>query len=810
MEKQRDHTQEKGESHESMKLDDVALDREFSKGLERVKQMESLDAHWQKSLDRISDSDFGSIENDERIEDLKPRLKEALGDIENLDVDDMYIDEKLESGLGRFSEDSSSERQIGEITSKDDLDSAIEHHSEVRLNKHFEKQYKTSVENLENESGAKSDLVSKLERLEKRRLYEAEHGSPPDVTIESMEDIDDLMKKNGFDNSGTDESYRHCEVYFAVRNNRSETQLELAEKYNVSQSTVGNYRQYREPSLASRLRRVEEDAIIDEWAKSIHDEGLTESIEAKHEEIDTERFRSKLNESVEPGAVKRIKSEYVKEVFSNSEISELAAENIADRIEDIYRQHERIESKLYYADISSVDGLEDKILQDREKIEDSLRKRLQMDETDLDIRLGAGGGRMYIWTPKLDLNDMVSVWDDQYFYYKSRALMNLSDSVGSQLNLSGSLHENISHLEKITKQMTGDSSSTIKIKDTSSRITGEVTQFHRDALGISNKHLEGQITRVTGPSGQGGIRNPKLNFEKSEIERIRAHSIATAVSDCHIRKSGKMEYYEENLDRVERFQDVTRQFGDSDNEVKFRKRDNLYYQNVASPIGKALLKWGLKPGDRTIENHGLPEDAPKWDNLSKAEYLKAMVAQDGTVARNRVKWHRSHTLHAGDKSDAYGFEPRISQKEVDLIRSIDNPFTSKSDKEIQLYWGGIKKLMQSDDESTRTTARELYDTILRNRNKLIDDEANMATDLGMDIDLRPRRVTFYKKSERVSIQWEAKTADIHSTIQWGIDCNIDHREKSEKLQRIVSKQSSEDIELVRKRNRSKGRIIENY
>ena len=93
---------------------------------------------------------------------------------------------------------------------------------------------------------------------------------------------------------------------------------------------------------------------------------------------------------------------------------------------------------------------------------------------------------------------------------------------------------------------------------------------------------------------------------------------------------------------------------------------------------------------------------------------------------------------------------------------------------------------------------------------MIDDEANMATDLGMDIDLRPRRVTFYKKSERVSIQWEAKTADIHSTIQWGIDCNIDHKEKSEKLQRIVSKQSSEDIELVRKRNRSKGRIIENY
>jgi len=260
-------------------LDELIWEYRKRKAANTIK--ESLKVHTatlESGVDGPSEPVLEETERQESTENL-PRLE-----IDESDWDSRisrayerlqrYLDsEKNNPGQSEALEQDTSLSSIMEIKSKDDLEKSTERHLEQMQYKRFEQDYSNALKYFEDaleERGDKPSLIKKLERLNLRDAYEAIHGMLPEVKIESMEDIDRLSEKypDVLELRRFEEHRKSAKVYFEVTDDRSSTEKELAEKYNRSTSTIGNYRRKQEPHLLGILRRREEDRVIREWANS--------------------------------------------------------------------------------------------------------------------------------------------------------------------------------------------------------------------------------------------------------------------------------------------------------------------------------------------------------------------------------------------------------------------------------------------------------------------------------------------------------------------------------------------------------------
>jgi len=452
---------------------------------------------------------------------------------------------------------------------------------------------------------------------------------------------------------------------------------------------------------------------------------------------------------------------------------------------------------------------EEALRKNRKSVEHHLRERLGMERSDSDVKLGLVNGILYSWTPDKNRNDMINAWGNQYFYFDAQDLLRVVNDVGARLHLDDDLGGRLTHLNNLMQQMVSEGlSGRIKIEGLHSRLVGEALHFQRDILDVRTSHFEGKIKKIASRNGKGIITNPRFP-ERKELEVLRARIIATAVSDCHIRHDGTVEYYEEDVERIGRFKTSLASLGNNRVQEVHLQQSELYRLILRNPFGQALLYWGVDAGDKTILNPSLPTDFPQWSAEAMRAYLEDMIAEEGFVGQGRVIWNRANALCAGNKAERYGFEPRVSNDVVSLIKEQGRKTPKGPEGEKYLSWGKIKDLQFSDCPNTARAAQELFKACLKNRNRLIDDEVRIAKSLGIEIVTRPMTVSFYEKTRRVSMKWHARTADVDSTIRWALLCSPNHGRKEAILKKWLSKQNEQDISRINEELKEKGFNLEN-
>ncbi|MHA1962448.1 MAG: hypothetical protein ACW99U_19765, partial [Candidatus Thorarchaeota archaeon] len=369
------------------------------------------------------------------------------------------------------------------------------------------------------------------------------------------------------------------------------------------------------------------------------------------------------------------------------------------------------------------------------------------------------------WVPKHRPGELVDAYESQFYYFKdNKEIVRIVEELQKQLKLEGSLYESKRHLNEVIKQLTAgdDGNRPIKSKplNRGPRLEGNAIRFYLDATGQRLSDLEGRVTKVTGINGQA--ENPKFP-EGRQLEVLKARLSAIIVSDCHLRKDGRILYNEEHQDRIERVQDIVKELGDITLEPKFRK--GVYEIHIQNQVGIMMIKEGLTPGNKAINNPGLPEGFVNWSEESKRAYLEELIPEDGHfVPRGRFTWSRNIIIYINNGAEK-GFQSKVGIDEVNLVR--DHGLGEKGLVKMKaLAPGTLSDLQENSDPEIAKTATNLHTVVWAVRSNLIDDECAIAQSLGIEIALRPDSIRYYPKSDQLSVRWKARTKGKEDAIRW--------------------------------------------
>ncbi len=415
------------------------------------------------------------------------------------------------------------------------------------------------------------------------------------------------------------------------------------------------------------------------------------------------------------------------------------------------------------------------------------------DDSSKNIRMCNVEGRHYTWTPSTQSNNLLRAYADLYFYFNNENdLTRLVEDATSQLEV-GPMISGIPHLSKLSKQLTG--LDTRYISEDTHRVLGVSLHLLCDIVGLSINQLEGKFAKISGANGQGGIRNPKFPSSDS-LEVLKARIIGIAVSDCHIPITGSLKLTEGSFDRINRIKKIIDNFGVAYSNESMRKRIGNYEFYIASPLTHALNYWGIPSGDRTIINYGLPDEFRLWSSIARCGYMQEMLAQEGSVDKNGViNWSRSHALFDSKKGPLLRFKPKISQEAIEFLMHSNHMHKYQGIvTEQYIPIGRLNSLKNHSDNHISNIADELSIVVSNYRNRLIDDEKAIATSLGIHINLNPVRISYFEKSNRISIRWEARVSGYESKIRSAliIKPNFDTKEKV--LLDWLSKQNENDVQ----------------
>ncbi len=383
----------------------------------------------------------------------------------------------------------------------------------------------------------------------------------------------------------------------------------------------------------------------------------------------------------------------------------------------------------------------------------TIAERESFGESGYQFRSGIVDDRHYVWIQ--EKNSLFNAFGNQFFYFnRMQDLNRIFEEASSHLELN-SMVTAVHHIYELSKQFTQINRDFIT-KD-NPRIPGTSLHLLCDIAGISIDQLEGRITKISGANGHGGIENPRFPVADN-LEVLKASLIAIAVSDCHIPQVGSLHLTEGSFDRINRVKKILDNFGSTYSSGSVRKRKGDYEFYIASPIARALNNWGIPSGDRTILNYGLPDEFQQWSTIAKCGYMQEMLAQEGNVDQNGViNWSRSHAIFDGKKGPSMGFKSRISQDALEFLKHSREMYKHKGIvTEQSIPIGRLDSLKNHRDIHISTIANELSRVVEQYRNKLIDNEKVISTSLGISISLKPARISYFEKSSRASVRWQAR------------------------------------------------------
>ncbi len=720
-------------------------------------------------------------------ESTEGKLKDALESSD--DANETRETENLSDEPSKEHEEEH-ESIVGEIRTREGFNQAIEHHSELKLRKSYEKEEEDAsayFDSLERgEVVEKPAVVERVESLELRRVYESVHDGPPEVRIESMKNVDDFLEKYPEERArkGFDERYRRCEVYFEVKDEHSEKRDDLAEQHDVSHTFIGYCRNGIEPNLIKKLRGQEEERELEEWAKN----------SPQVEELRTNRECEPQEVVDRDEVVKRIETHKVRESVEKMwESGNLSSERVASAIEHMLQSEPVEKHPIQYADFKSeIDSkqsveLDSFIQSNRQEIEESVSRKLGLEHNR--ARVAFVDGKMYTWIPKNRSDELVSAYETEFYYFRNaKEVSRIINELQSQLELEDSSHKSLKHMNEVVRQFqAGDNGTPARkrpISEKSTRLEGKVIRFYLDATDRSLSDLEGRVTKVTGVNGQAGIENPRFP-EGEELEVLKARLASIIASDGHLRESGRIGYNEEHLERIDCVQEILRNFGDIT--LKPKLRPGSYEVHIQNQIGLIMIHEGMTPGIKTIHNPGLPEGYLDWSEEARRAYLEELIPEDGSFSVSRgFSWSRSHALYVEAEKNSYGFKSVITTEEVKLVKDQGKSVTGLVEHNY-LAFGGVEKLQTSEYQSQSKAAKNIVRAIWEYPNNLIEDEKKIAESLGMKITLSPNCVKFFPKSGRLTVNWSASTTRKEDAERWADICPPNDERKRNEVESWIRK-----------------------
>jgi hypothetical protein len=504
----------------------------------------------------------------------------------------------------------------------------------------------------------------------------------------------------------------------------------------------------------SRLRKLEEERKISDWAN----EQSPDSLKGKVSQGRELRERSGKQSEIKPRTLQEIDKVTKKEVIS--------------ALERMISESSKVGNRVHVADLEkSVMGNPRKLAElqkmlgsNKTPIEKELKKMLEKKGIQ-DVRYGVVDNKLYAWTRNTGPMNLANAYGSQFYYFKSKQEMYrfLRES-SRRLGIQGNTRESMKKLESLLNQMqsektkfAGQNVSPLGLK--AGRVKGEALHFQLDTRKQSLQSLEGKISKVTGPDGHGGIKNPKFP-EGEKLETAFSRLAATVKSDGQLRETGKISYTEADKGRLNQVERDLQAFG----EISLRRLDRGGKQEASfpAPLGRALQNMGFRSGDKGILNDGLPPPIMQSSPKARRAYLQDLIPEDGNFHPTAgFSWTRSNVLNAGTKSEKYGFSDKLSERAVAFVKegTPENKSTSRG-------WGELQKLAKTGHPE----AREIVAAVRENPNRLIRDEAKLAESLGIGVTVRPVRVRVMEKTDRVSVQWVGKTAGLENAEKWAKLC----------------------------------------
>ncbi|MFW9888257.1 MAG: hypothetical protein ACFFER_08750 [Candidatus Thorarchaeota archaeon] len=377
---------------------------------------------------------------------------------------------------------------------------------------------------------------------------------------------------------------------------------------------------------------------------------------------------------------------------------------------------------------------------------------------------------------------MKDAYGQMYFYFPDKAAFDdYVQEVGLALGIDDK-EELLKHLTQQSSEMASGRYSAFQPRY--NRIKGEFLYMLNRITGKSLPDLEGKISKLTKHSGRGGIKNPRFP-SGPELEIALARLIATAVSDCHLKPNGTLEYSEPELDRIRRVEENLRIFGDISLNPKLVKRDNYYISYFPAPLGMMLQHWGMPAGDRTIQNPGLFSWIFDFCWEALCAFMEDLIPQDGSVRSNVISWSHSHALHPGDKIRRYKTEHLIGTQEIELIK--------KHGRKEKYCWvlslAKLRELEESEDPKEAKSASFLLKVLYDNPNKLSEDGKKIAEKLEIKISIDPSNIRYYRRSGRVSIAWTARTKGVLQAMKLAIIAPPNDVKKRTLLRNVLRRKS---------------------
>jgi len=498
----------------------------------------------------------------------------------------------------------------------------------------------------------------------------------------------------------------------------------------------------------------------------------------------------------------------MKESGCIQETKELVDELLV-RISESEKHVSYLELDLDENDQKDTHRLSESLEKSKDTLGKEIQKRLKIEETE--VRIGVVDDRVYLWISDTSRNNMLNAWSKQYYYFKENEMLErLQESALSNLGLNPRLPESKIHFNKIMDEILQNTDNETLRKSRhlkENRIHGETLKFLLDAMGHDTELLEKRVEKITGIKGQGGLENP--DFPKGEeLEILRARVIGTVVSDGQVRGSKGLMYYESTEDRINRFENTLRNFGDIHLKRKFRKSRGVYEIYINSAMSEAAIFWGIPEGDRTILNYGLPSDVHNWSKDAQRALIQDMFSQEGCVSENgEISWNRRHALCAGNKSEKYDFQSKLSQEAVEFLKTskeANREYETGNAGEIYLTIGQLENLQNDQDEFKANAAKEILKVVYDYRNQLIDDEATIVRGFGINVSVDPMQVSYYRRSGRVSVRWQARIRDDDSKMKCAFLMKPNDSTKEQIMDEWLSKQTLEDIESVRNSLKDEG------
>jgi hypothetical protein len=624
-----------------------------------------------------------------------------------------------------------------------------------------------------------------------------------------MEGVDRLLEKHASEKERVkfSKDYERARIYFVVRDDWSMTQEELAAKYNVSQSSIGLWRKGAEQKLVGRLRRLEEERIVNDWAQTESIKNLQQSAKEYAESIQKPPLQS-----LELGAAiaEKINPRSVRHAWGNLANKSIDASELSAGIRRIYKSQSK-ESHLYYSDLRGVydsvemNDLEKALSTNQDIIEHDLRNRLGLEKQEKQFQIVLVEGRLYIWLRTRARDDMLSAWSKLYFYPKdTREFRRLSETALENIGLDPTKKESKMHFNRILDSIL-DKSTNEKTRKSKhlhlQRLQGETLRFLMDIDGLDTEYLNGKIRRITGINGQGGIQNPRF-LSGEQLKEARARMMAAGLSDCHLQPGGHLAYFEEHMERISRFETTLKQFGRFSLSPHWIEKDRVYQMKIPTPFGCAVEFWGLPTGDKSAINPHLPEYIrTEGDNVA-ASYLETMISEEGHADEKSycVSWNRTNLLDGAEKNEQYNLVPQVGPMIKEMIRERGH---GGFKNQRYLTFSEIEALQDSEDPKLGAAAKSLLKAIKSNRNHLLDDEAELPKRFGIEMEIQPRFVRFYENSGRVSVYWEAKTASWKDAFRWGIIAPPNDERKRSVIRSWFERRPN-DLDVICKELRSEG------